>query len=607
MVRFRPTPRDLVPGIGILLLTMIPSVGLADEAVDYRLYLACPAHGIRVNLWPLVVSSQTCPYRITDEEDLLGNPSMGIDPKAPSRVILSSLHGKDRDGPSERSRSGTPFVTLFSHDQGTSWFHNPYRPPKPLSSDAAGEHTQAIIDAWGYFYVGSLYASPGDASYEYTIVAQRFENSQQLVRKQNGTYNADYVKPVFEGNIIDEFWFVYGPHSPNVTLVWSERVPENSKSARADGPGDSSSSLAQGLGPNPEAPRTAQSVIGIATSGSGVKNLFEHIPREFIVGPCRDTTNPVLAHGYIYIGCLVDPDGGQYRWGPPPELGRIDMFRFDYETHHPEFLGAAPIRGGNPRLAAGSDGRLVLVSAMASSSSETNLMGVWGQASKIAARIDWGVARRYSSDVSDPRPGLRVIESSVQDIVLRDQSDVAHLVLKERFEPTSPSPLEQTFVAPASRYAKSLIAIHEGQGVLKILPFDIGNVQNQTFTPGVFTEQRNPHGVVNDMTDDLVLLPPKRHTFQGSSLGDHYQREFFAVADYGDVLFAEVVEVTNLRAAGSPPPEPPPVPLSAPAASLQLSTMLSAAAGTALVGLLVLRLALRRNQNPVAAAAKGEK
>lgn len=592
----------LLPAAGAVLLGGLVAIpgGAAAGTVKYDLLVDCP------ELETINLNKIICPIRIPDEQDLMGSPSVAVDPRNTRHLVLSSLHGTDANGPSERSRGGQPFTTFVSEDHGGSWFDNPYLPARRLARGSTGEHPQVAIDQWGHLYVGSLYASPENGSHVYTIVAQKFENIDRIVAKQDGNYNAHYIKPIYDGNVIDQFWFVYEPESGIMTIVWGERAVKRPASAARDLV-DSTTlpSLADADGRAATGAKKPQSVIGMAWTTPGIKDGFEYIPLKDVVGPCAKTTNPVISEGFIYVGCMVEPGGGDYPWGPTPEEGRIDLFRFDILTDEPQYLGVAPIKGGTPKLGVRSDGRLALVSASASPEGETQLVGVWGKAKKEKSGLDWGPIHRYSGEVSKPRPGFKVLEANVQDVMFREQSGVLHLILKERLEPTTPAAIDSIQAAVDSRYVKTLVAIHDDHGVLAKLPFDIGNLDNRTFLPGVQTDKTNPHGVFNDLADDILQLPPAPYAYKEIDLGTQYQREFFAVGDYGIIIFAEMIEITDLRAPGAPPPQPPAVPLAAPAASLQVSAMLSAVGGGALAGLLALRLVLNRAKDPAAAITKG--
>lgn len=632
----RVSPRTgFVPfGTAVFLgLLVTPPGGAAAGDVGYDLILGCPEPEAAEPDGP------ACSSRIEDELDILGSPSIVVDPRNARHLILASLHGSDADGPSERSRASRslseprqtrspcldpnrgglpcepkfprgPFTTFVSKDGGASWSDTPHGPPRHVARDATGEHPQVAMHSWGNVYVGSLYASPDKGSRAYTIVAQKFGSAEEIPLAQDGNYYTHYLRPIFEGNIIDQFWFVHDAFNLRTTIVWSEHVParpvpsgrtsivdENAPVPPSEFAAEAATGAAKG-----------RSVIGMAWTTTMLKTGYTYIPAKSVVGPCAKTTNPVFSEGFIYVGCVLDPAGGEYPWGPVPEEGRIDLFRFDSLTYEAQFLGPAPVKGGNPRLALRSDGRLALVLAGVTPQGETQLVGVWSKADKKNAGLDWGPVHRFSGEVSTPRPGFKVVEANVQDVVFREQSGALHLILKERLGPTtaaSASLIPDLVEAESdSRYTKSLVALHDEHGVLARVRLDIGNPTNRKFVPGVDSDQQNPHGVFNDLADDILQLPPAPYRYKSIDLGSNYQREFLAVGDYGTILFAELTEITNVRVPGTPSPPAPAVPLIALAGSAQLSLVLSAVGGGALAGLMTLRLALNRSKNTAAVVSK---
>jgi len=205
--------------------------------VRYELHIACPiGNGFQFNGDASVYG---CPVRATDEQDMMGDPSLAVDPLEPRNLIVGSLHGGVHSGgaaglgsstcdpgPTVKSRCGQVFTTFTSTDAGAFWYDNPFTPPRGLPSESYGEHPQVTIDPYGHVYVGSLYAVPnGGGAFRYVIGAQKFDSLQTINDQQarsGGAYNLDFIDPVYKGGAIGEFWFLFNPVTDNMTMVWYE-------------------------------------------------------------------------------------------------------------------------------------------------------------------------------------------------------------------------------------------------------------------------------------------------------------------------------------------------------------------------------------------------
>jgi hypothetical protein len=585
-------------GFLMLLATLVPAVpAQAPSGFTYELHIDCPGRGDGIP-----INDFLCPVKAIDEADIMGSPSVAVDPAEPNNIILASLHGGDGNGPTERSRSGQAYTTFISYDHGGSWQDNPFTPPRSLSG-SFGEHPQASVDKYGHIYIGSLYStrdSGAPSGYTYTIVAQKFEDIQRADSRQSGEYGAQFLDTYYDGNIVDQYWFVYDNVTDITTIVWNERLPSDDA----------------GLSTNPK----AKSVIGMAWTTPKGSDPYRYIDEDYLIGPCSTTTNPVLADGAIYIGCMVNFEEAKkrpYAYDDAPFEGQIDMFRVQLKSGKHEYLGTAPLSGGVPKLGVRSDGRVALFTTSAGAPDERalKLFGVYGQAASDAPTMKWKAVYSYGDQVSPPRQGLSVIETNIQDIIYREGTGVVHLIIKERYES-----LGVTINDPASfskpQFGKYLVAIDEKHGVLEVNPnpkpgepktrinFDIGNPTNRTV---LSTDISNPEAVFNDLTDDLLQLPPGAlPPGWEEAVKDmkDYQREFFAVGDYGIIIFAEIIEISDLKAMGV-------VPLAAPVAiatpSLAAAGVGVGIAGAALAGLLALKLALNKTKSHAAAVSKGGK
>ncbi|MEK6985417.1 MAG: hypothetical protein AABX89_03420 [Candidatus Thermoplasmatota archaeon] len=335
-------------------------------------------------------------------------------------------------------------------------------------------------------------------------------------------------------------------------------------------------------------PKTPRSVIGVVWTDTSVSGDYYYQNAADAIGPCLRSTNPVLYRGFLYIGCIANPDEGPFPWHPETTLGTVELFRMHPDGGKPEYMGAAPISGANPKLGVRSDGRIALVAADAVDGT-LQMRAIYGRYVNQTVGMEWGSIINLADKVTPTTPGLRVAAANVQDMIYREQSGALHLILKLILEPTGLGLATAEEVA-APRIRKSIVALDETYGLLTQLVLDIGNPLNRTDQ----TLLTQSDAVFNDLSDDFLQMPAGPYSHDGRPLGDEYQREYFAVADYGTVLFAEVVEVTELRAPGVPPAPAPPVPVASPAVSL--AGAVAPAAGLAGAAFTVAILAANRRK-----------
>ncbi len=493
---------------------------------------------------------------MVDTSEMLGDPALAIDPMDGNNLAMAMIHGAvDGGGPTVRSRIGLPFTTFTSNDAGATWDDAFYQSPQDLGN-AYGEHSAAAVDPYGHVYVGSTYAvGERGGPFRYTIGAQKFDSVEQVRQKQtgaDGSYNLVYVDPVFKGGKIRQTWFLFNAATDNMTMVWFEdrgNAPSGSATVPGDAPQADADSLdvlpgyaARRLAPPPHSSPPASSVaprgtIGIVWTGVGDNDTYRRQPVEWSIGPCSGATNPVLFEGWLYVGCQADPKQGAFPWHPETQPGTVELFRMDPDGGKPVYMGASPIVGGAPKLGVRSDGRLALLSAGVSSANGLDLTGVFGHYSD--GRIDWTGVHSYSDGVTPLARDERILRANIQDVLYREYSGVVHLILRETIEPVGIDAVQKS-IGPKIR--KCFVALDE-DGVLAVHRLDIGNVLNKT-DPFLNSQ---PEMAYEDLSDDIVQLPAAPFTYNGKDLGDTYQREFFAVGDYGEAIFAEVVEVTDLR------------------------------------------------------------
>lgn len=343
-----------------------------------------------------------------------------------------------------------------------------------------------------------------------------------------------------------------------------------------------------------------RSVIGVAWTEPDSGACYRYQPHAWSIGPCERSTNPVLSEGWLYIGCVSKPDEGSgFPWNPDTIAGTVELFRMHPDGGQPHYLGPSSIHGGMPKLGVRSDGRLALATAYALEG-QVRLDIAFGAYDPDTQRIRWSSRDALGSELGKLEPGALVVGANIQDLIFREHSGVVHAILKERIQPRLGVTDPAATVSPQLR--KHVVAIDETYGLLAKLSLDIGNLANRT-NPMFW---QVPEDAFDDLSDDFLQYPTvAEYRYREPGGVEHilhnYQREFFAVADYGEVLFAEVIELTNLRGPAFPAVQAGVPPNPSPATTTATTTATVSAAGLTLVGALALTLMATKRKEAVIA------
>ncbi|MGB1697015.1 MAG: hypothetical protein ACPHK8_01290 [Thermoplasmatota archaeon] len=576
--------------LALLMVSTIPTSAQGDK--EYVLVIDCPDGG-----------GFQCPIRAEDGEDMMGDPSLAVDPFDTDRIIMASLHGTgDGNGPDAKSRQGQAFTTFTSTNHGASWTDNPFTPPPNLGFGAYGIHPQVTIDPFGFVYIGSLYAvEDGQGGFDYVIAAQNFSGISNINSAQNGVYNVKFIPSLEPKNEIKQFWYLYHPAEDIMNMVWWEAPREQGTQGQNQGVQLPNPRLA-GLDMMPRGTSEGAETTQQSNETSGAIGIVWKDRRDYygqdpdeVIKPCDSATNPVRSDGFLYVGCRVGE--GHFKWGNV-EPGTFVVFRMRPDTSELTYLGPTPLQGGEAKLGARSDGRLALASAVIKNE-KLELYVAYG--SYENGRVKWSNLDSFGNDIEPQRGTRRITEANVQQLIYREYSGAVHLILKQVSVRDGVGTESLVGIADPN-IKKSIIAIHEDYGLLADMDLDVGNPLNRT-DPALLAATED---VYNDLSDAFLQMPEAPYTYRGEDLG-MYSREFIGIGDYGIVTFAEVIEITEIRFPGGPPPPAPPVPLPAPAASLTVTQVLVPAAGITIAGLMAASFAINRSTSHNAATAKGKK
>lgn len=468
-------------------------------AGSYRIEFQCPEP-------PLGGGGLPCPLRIIDSADALGNPALAVDPLYPEHMAFASLHGQQGFGPSHLSRDGQTHTTFTSLTFGVDWRDNPYSPPSPPYDSGRivfGEDVHMIMDAVGNMHVASLYshsdASDPNATWENTIVNWKFDATLDVL---SYAFPAGAFTPREARHAIETHWLLELPDSDEVLLLWRERAGAWNAS----------------LGPAAAPPAR---VVGARTPADPF-SPWTPLDDKLAVGPCADTTNPVLHSGRVYLGCVA---GANFTAFPAVEPGEIVVYELDPLATSVRAVSKAPLTGGSPRLAADAQGRLALVAADVVDGERVRLRLATGD-------VDGAWSKPREVDAHNGTRG--VAEARVNAVLYRGGTNTVHMIYLERANATDVR-------AGEPMWRKSLLVADALGTVLVNLDLDLSD-KGDVYT---YSDPPDDEAIFGDTRDSLIEVNG---------------REFMAFADYGAVVLAEILEIDEREDAAVmestlPPPE----------------------------------------------------
>ncbi len=323
----------------------------ATQDNHYSLRMTCPAvtNGYRPSTNAETITA-TCPFRIIDEQDLLGSVMLAVNPLDIRDQAFFSLHGAGQEGgPSNRSRdpnnSGT-HSTFTTEDQGISWTDQPINSHYPAGG-ALGEFASGAFDSEGHLYIGYLWSHPGSGdAWDYTV----------------GLYKQDVVE--------NPIRYVAGEHIRAESDATIERVDVVQVTDAAP-PADLANSTQRDVAGTPAPPTAERMLAGwfqTYSNGTGFVdaawtdirsgNDWTRLNETQRIGPCRAGSNPVPFDGDVYVACVIGPG---YDARDRARVGEVDIWRIDLETNTAEFHATTPFNGGQPLMAGNDKGRMVYV------------------------------------------------------------------------------------------------------------------------------------------------------------------------------------------------------------------------------------------------------
>lgn len=547
---------------------------------DYSIAFQCPDA-------TLGLTPPSCPFRVVDTDDLLGNPGLVVDPLVPGRLAFAALHGGVGGGPSEVSREGQTHTTYTTVAYGLNWEDQPYSPPSPpfdFDETIYGEDVHALIDNVSRtLHVASLYAWK-DEGWRHGVVTWKFS---QETRSLDYNFVNGYFESRVAGGHMGPIWLVEMEQAGLVALLWAESAPENE----------------------------TVTINGVETRAwlAGALSLPDPITEwvrfeeTLLVPDCATPTNPVAHDARLYVGCTVETA----RDGAAP--GELVMHELDTATFSQRPVGRAPFSGPDALLdvdtrtgARGEEDRLVLArtylgpaepvanetNATSNASSPTNETmdnasadaPVFGEPKpSLRPYVEFATAR-LTDDPDAPiaweepkRVGplgeaiQSLVATRLNALLYRGETDTIHAIVRE--ENDLPDDLDPEMRVPL--WGKSLVVLDPLGEALVALDLDLSEKGEVFFDESDIPSDERVYG---DTRDSLIEVA---------------DRIYVAFNDYSVIVVSEIVE-SDRRVQPIVLQTAPPVPQPAPAPQVSAAATTTGVFVGVGAGALVARLAYAR-------------
>lgn len=543
---------------------MVPPLPGSDTAAEgeYTMEFVCPS----IEQGAEDSYSLRCPLYILDQEDLIAQPVLLVDPIDADLVGFNGLHGghgyhplPDNQPPTERSRDDSvhqPHTTFRTSNGGLRWNDNPYYAPDHLqggggdgiveeSRQVFGEDNAAALDAEGRLYLASLYAHR-DSDDLIGGTLEPFQHTVQTWKGDRLNREVDYFsnsRAIDSGNdglnVIDSIHAVYVPETDLVVVLWRESVPEGG--------------IVGGLEEGPD------SFVRVFYTHPHEGAMWYEL-EDNAIGPCRGISNPITYGGELYIGCFPD-EGYAHAASYNLQVHAIDTY--SWTTRH---IAGTPVQSGHPLLVADrKPGDMTLIASGLNGNGQPEVVITRGEE---GAR--WSSLERVQDDLT-PGDSRTIKDVRVTAAAVSHQSDNLHLIYTERYELS-----EAQISGSEMAYFKTLAAFAPGDRFLTKLDLDMAGQGWASLDPFLTGGPEAQGGVFDGLRDGIVV-------WTDPVTGQ--QREFIGYADHGYFRFAEIAESDFLPAIPIPSTGVPPIP--APAAGLNPATQ------AALAGLLSLTMLSR--------------
>lgn len=532
---------------------------------NYRIHFDCPE---RMGGTPGEEQLAGCPLYVLDEEDIMSQPRILVDPKNPRWIGFNALHGGHGTQtppapapPSERSRWNDlhqPHTTFQSVFGGADWSSgggeevegdNRYYAPGPLKAENRtiyGEDNAAVLDSSGNVHLASLYAyrDSTDTDYRYAVATWKGHRLNEPV-----LYGEDLLIRFADGyNKIDNLHILHVRETNWIVVLWRE-----------------TSTNATGVAGSPSW------INGMYTkAGTGAR--WQSLTPEQQIPGCRGISKPIGQEGRVYVGCY--PEKGNRN--AAANSRNLQIYAIDTKSWTTNFISDAPIDAGTPILVDRGNAHMAVLAASLNEQGDAVV--------KVAYGIqggDWKDLKDYGPDFAKARLAVapELLEVRITAAAYAKHTGYLHVLYQERYKADV---TDVAHLGPKSLF-KTYGVIRPDQGFQGYFDLTFGRHEPRLYFDLDY-QGGLEEGIFHDLHDDIfVWSHPKTKR----------EQIFTVFGDYGFVRFGEIVEENPVIGLPLFPPQVPPTPLAAPGTN----SLLQGAAAAAVMSLAVLRmLTVKRKQ-----------
>lgn len=544
----------MAPTASAFLPTYIqPSMGWQQDAGDHTIQLECPPADASVVFSAnadTVVERSGCPFRVIDGADLLGSPSLAVDPINPNRIAFFSLHGCATDQgahPWSRTASGCTgsspqtHTTFTSMDEGRTWTDWPH------GNSGFGEGHDGTIDREGRLYMAHLFShrigssTAGEPVFDYFINVYKPQDwdpinyySKEIPNREPGNkieaVSMSLVTPWTRAENLEQYNETQNQTTPPPSTdddIGNRTVPVEQEDTSNDLVVVTWHERAYDF----ETTSTGKSSwIGAAWTDTSSRNQWELLDTDQLIGPCRHASNSESWNGRVYVACAVDAG---YTGRRGANIGDVDIWAIDLSVPGGEKQFVAQARGirdGALTMDMNDEGMMALAS-----------LKPVGDAPHSGINVDIGFSwyGRHWGNVANGAMlhqnwGGEFVDARITAMELLDgdrptlfMSYMERLAGPAGTDPQSVDPDQPLSTSQAIEYRKSISAWEPcGDALMALSDLNVGVVRNP-FEDGVvngFT------GAFYDFQDGLVAtLDPFGRPTVYFAFGDH------GVVQYGTI------------------------------------------------------------------------
>lgn len=526
------------------------------------------------------MDDSVCPNVVIDEEDLMGQPQLTIDPNDPDLMAFHALHGGkgihpppplEVPPPTVRSRYNTlhqPHTTFQTNSGGQDWTDQRYYAMEGLMAPNRtiyGEDNAITIDAQGRAYLAALYSfrDNDSASKVYSWAVSLYKMSKRLDHyvsyyENSMLLHADSDDGSEPHNVISDLHLAYSQETNRVVVLWLEHRT-NATGAPTD-----------------------DTFVAAYRTTPGEGAAWEKLPDVQQVRGCRALTDTWTFRGQIFFGCKPN---AMYHSGQNASVDYWQIHAIDPKSWTTRYVASTSVDAPYGLLVDMSRSGWVLFVGSGLRAGRPVV-----EVAQAPLARNWGDVHDYGADFAlGGEGGQKLLDARVTAAVYTKMHGYLHTIYMEHYDVSDAAGAVQKQVKEQKGHALEFDKAYE---VIRPsskrfagrdhdqLKFGEGSSMAQSPGPAYAGGDQS---IFDDLHDGLITWVDK---------ANNRERIFMAFGDNGNARFAEVVEDTTVPAPILPVIELPAIPVLA-AASAPSST---GAVVIAMSALMLLRMLVAKKK-----------